>query len=414
MSLSHYAPGANPSSATLTPGTLAQTQFEVGNHYVLQETLSAYADEAYTNAKKLTGTAIVGTNPMIDPNTETFAGQIRWTKPLNPKINIASLTDPTRGDVTYYGQNYLEYIKSVRTHGTDKVNLREMVTQVDGLAKVGRDFGETRSQDEHNGLLSVCKGVAISEALYGAGTASGEAGVGGQTFENDPVSKKNGFYVDLGNTSVITSATPGNIGAQRATGFLDAFGMAFKDYEPEYAYLLTSPEVFASLRSANLVDSDRVTEGQVQFNTIFQGKFRLIQTRASQSMLPAEFTKLAGAGGFPIVGTKTSFIILPGSIAMAPLSVPTPTEIGRHPGMYKGGGMTEIWYRWGYVMAPAGYSWKGSKEQFASDADYKAVIEDGTPKALTAATNGLVDTVGVWERKFQSVLSLGILPIFHG
>ena len=414
MPLSHYAPGDTPAATTVTQGSLSQTNFEVGNQYVLQNALSAYADEAYTNAKKLTGTAIVGTNPMIDPNTETFTGQIRWNKPLNPKINIASLTDPTRGDVTYYGQNYLDYIKSVRTHGTDKVNLREMVTQVDGLAKVGRDFGETRSQDEHNGLLSVCKGIALAEALYGAGSASGEAGVGGQTFENDPTSLKNGFYVDLGNSSVVTASSSGNIGAARASGFLDAFGMAFKDYEPEYAYLLTSPEVYASFRSANLVDNDRVTDGNVEFNTIFQGKFRLIQTRASQSMSAAELAKLAAGAGIAITGTKTSFIVLPGALAMQPLNVPTPTEIGRHPGMYKGGGMTEIWYRWGYVMAPAGYSWVGSKEQFASDDDYRSVVDDGTPVALTSATAGLADVTGIWQRKFQSVLSLGILPIFHG
>ena len=231
---------------------------------VLQATIGGYSDEAYTNAKKLSGTGIVSGNPQIDTNTETFVGQMKWLKPLNPTINIASLTDATNGTTTTYGSDYLKYIKTVRTHGAEKVNMKEVVTKSDGLAKIGRDFGETRGQDEHNAILSVLKGVAMSELLYGAGSASGDAGLGGQTFDNDPTDRKYGFYVDLGASKTITAADgAGNIGAQRASGLLDAFGKAYKDYEPEYAYLITSPETMASFRSANLVDSDRVTEGNV-------------------------------------------------------------------------------------------------------------------------------------------------------
>jgi hypothetical protein len=389
-----------------------KTDLQGADNYVLQEAISGYSDEAYTNARKLSGTGIVGTNEKIDTSTETFIGQVRWKKPLNPKINIASLTDPAPGQKTYYGTDYLRYIKTVRTHGSDKVNMKEVVTQIDGLEKIGRDFGETRGQDEHDAILSVCKGVAIAEALYGAASASGSAGLGGQSFENDPTSKRYGFYVDLGAAKLVTAAGTANIGAQRATGFLNAFGMAYKDYEPDYAYLITSPEVFASLRSANLVDEDRVTEGNVSFNTIFQGKFRLIQTRASQGMSTAELTKINTGAGVDIVGSKTSFIILPGAIAMQPLSVPTPTEIGRTPSAYAGGGTTEIWYRWGYVLAPAGYDWAGEQEAFPSDVDYKSVVEDGTQEILTDVTT-IADAKGVWQRKTASALSLGILPVFH-
>lgn len=380
---------------------------------VLQEALSGYSDEAYTNARKLSGTAIVGSNPQIDPNTETFIGQIRWDKPLNPVINVLSLTDPTEGDKTSSAEDYLTYVKSARSHGAEKVNMQTLVTQRDGLAKIGRDFGETRAQDEHNAILAVLKGVAISELLYGVGNASGQAGLGGQTFDNDPTSKRYGFYVDLGANKLVVDASAAQQGAQRAEGFLRAMGMAFKDYEPPFAYLVTSPETIASLRSANLVDSTTVTEGNVDFNTIFNGKLRLIPTRANQSLLSAELTKLNTGAGVDLVGTKTSFIVLPGALAMEPLNVPDETEIERQAGKYKGGGVTNIWYRWGYVLAPAGYDWNGSTVQFASDADYMKVKDGANMVALSAATNGIDGVAGTWARKFTSALSLGILPVFH-
>lgn len=388
------------------------TNLPGADQFVLQSTIGAYTDEAYTNAKKLTGTAIVGDNPMISTDTETFIGQMRWMKPLNPVVNNASLTDATDGQKTSYSSDYATYVKAARTHGAEKVNLQSLVTGQDGLAKISRDFSETRTQDEHNALLSILKGVAISEALLGAGNASGQVGLGGQTFDNDPKSKRNGFYVDLGASKSIVDATSAIQGAARAENFLKAFGMAYKDYEPEFAYLVTSPETMASLRSANLVDQTTVTEGNVTFSTIFGGKFRLIQTRASQGMSTAELTKINGGGGVDIVGAKTSFIVLPGSLAMRSLAVPDAVEITRDGNKYKGGGVTSIWYRWGFVMHPAGYSWAGSENDFASDAAYKSAIVAGTPTALTAVADPTTAS-GTWTRKTESVLSLGILPVFH-
>jgi hypothetical protein len=383
------------------------------NNFVLQDTISAYSDEAYTNAKKLSGTGIVGSNPNIDTSTETFIGQVRWFKPLNPTINTASLTDDTDGTKTSYSSDYLTYVKTVRTHGAEKVNMQQVVTQQDGLAKIGRDFGETRAQDEHNAVLAVLKGVMISEALNGAAAGTGQAGLGGQTFENDPTEKRYGFYVDLGASKAIVDASASVQGAARAEGFLQAFGMAYKDYEPDYAYLVVSPATLASLRSANLVDQDRVKDGNVEFNTIFDGKFRLIVTRASQGLSSAELTKLNTGAGVDIVGTKTSFIVLPGAIAMENLAVPDATEIARNADAYQGGGTTTIWHRWGYVAAPAGYNWKGNAEAFPSDADYMKAVVSGTPTVLTDVADTLANTVGTFERKASSALSLGVLPVFH-
>jgi hypothetical protein len=384
----------------------------LGDTHVLQEAISAYSDEAYSNAKKLSGTGIVGTNPLINTDTETFIGQVRWLKPLNPTINVASLTDSAAGDKTTFASDFLRYVKSVRTHGAEKVNMQQIVTQSDGLAKVGRDLGETRSQDEHDAILSVLKGVAISEVLNGASAGSGSTGLGGQSFDNDPTDKKYGFYVDLGAAKPIVDATVSVQGAARAEGFLQAIGKAFKDYEPEYAYLVTSPEVYASLRSANLVDEIGVVDGNIMFSTIFNGKFRIIQTRASQGFSTAELAKLNTGNGVDIVGTKTSFIVLPGAIALESLMVPDQVEIYRNANSYKGGGATSIWYRWGYVLAPAGYDWNGSQDKFVSNNEYKSVIEGGTAKSIVDATS-IIASTGTWTRKVASALSLGILPVFH-
>jgi hypothetical protein len=396
-----------------------------GEHnFVLQEAITGYSDEAYTTAKKLSGTGIVGSNPNIDTSTETFIGQVRWFKPMDHVVNVASLTDSSEGDYATYSSDYLRYVKTVRTHGGKKINLQQVVTQQDGLAKIGRDFAETRAQDEHNAILAVLRGVALAELLNGCAAASGATGLGGQTFTNDPEDKKYGFYVDLGAEKLISlpGTTPAGVanaayvGAQRAEGFLKAFGMAYKDYEPEWAYLVVSPEVKASLRSANLVDSDGVVEANVKFDTIFGGKFRLIQTRASQGFSGAEIDKIqTGAGTAELTdGSKTSFIVLPGALAMQQLAIPEPTEIERKAGAFKGGGTTAIWHRWGYVLAPVGYDWIGSDAAFPSNANYYDVVEGGTQKALASVGSGtLAATTGVWSRKTKSALSLGILPVFH-
>ena len=151
------------------------------------------------------------------------------------------------------------------------------------------------------------------------------------------------------------------------------------------------------------------------FNTIFQGKFRLIQTRADQNMSSAELTKLNTGAGVDINASsvKTSFIVLPGALAMEPLAVPEPVEIDRNASAYKGGGTTTIWHRWGYVLSPAGYDWAGPNDAFPSDSDYKAVMETGVGKVALTAVTTIASAAGVWKRKASSALSLGILPVFH-
>lgn len=388
----------------------------VGNKYVLQDTIGAYADEAYTDARRLSNSGIVSRNSTINTDQETFIGQMRWNQPLNPIINIASLVDPTDGVPTNYASDFLKYIKTVRTHGAYKVNLAEVVTKEDGLKVIARNFTNTRTTDENNAITSILKGVALSEAMRGAGTYNGEVGLGGQTFDNDPNDANYGFYVDLGADPLVGAA---GTGAGRVQAFIEAIGMAFKDYEPEYAYLVTDPLLMSMFRSANLVDEDRITDGSIDFQSILGGKLRLVPSRNSMSFTPAERTKINTGAGIDIVGTRTSFVVLPGAIAMEPVAVPNPVGIDEDESSYHGGGSTDMWYRWGYVAHPAGYDWDGPDTKFPSDADYRSVYDptDPTPipvEVTDASVVAIDDVAPVWERKSSSVLSLGILPVFHG
>jgi len=395
--------------------------------YVLQSALSAYTDEAYLNARKLSGTGIVGDNPLIDTGTETFVGQLRWFKNINPTINTAIIDGSGDGQTSSYSSDYLKYIKTVRTYGASKVNMQEVVTQVDGLAKHARDFAEIRNQDEHDAIMAVLKGVATSELLNGASYATGANGLGGISWTSDPKDKKYGFYADFSNKYLVspagkeTDGTTANLayqGAQRAEMLLQALGMGWRDYEPEYVYLVCSPKTLMSFRSANLVDQTRVTEGNLMFESIFNGKFRLIQTRANQAFSDTELARINDGPGVNLGAASSvdcTFLVRPGALAMKSLLVPTPVEIDRDPKAMKGGGTTSIWYRWGYVLAPAGYDWVGPETAFPENSGYSNVRETATWKTLATvtATTGSANCIGAWNRKASSALSLGILPVLH-
>ena len=409
-----------PANTSLTFGADAS-----GTNYILQEAIGGYSDEAYTAARKLSSTGIVGNNPNIDVNTETYVGQMRWRTNVNETINVASLSDAGEGALSDYGTAMLKYIKSVRNYGAKKINMKQVVTQEDGLAKIGRDFGEIRAQDEHDYILAALKAVATSEVLNGCAEGSGATGNGGQTWDNDPTDKSYGFYVDMTTTLLNkvgyeSNGSTGNaayVGAQRAEGFLEAFGKAYKDYEPDWAYLIVSPKTLASLRSANLVDQTTITDGNLDFQTIFNGKFRLIQTRANQSLAASDITLFNGAAGGNITAAAlTSYIVLPGALSFTNIPVPDQVEIDRDASIYKGGGVTEIWYRWGYILHPAGYSWAGAEDDFVSNGDFNMLNQAGTMKTIAAATTAdatLANTTAVFDRKAGSALGLGILPIFH-
>jgi len=356
--------------------------------------ISAYSDEAYTNAKKLNGTGIVASDQKIDTSGENFYGQFRWYKPLSANINVASLSSATDGTYTDVSTDYANFIKTLRTFGAEQVNMQEVVSKQDGLAKIARDFAEVRAQDEHDALLSVLKGVALSEVTTGDAGGTGNGGI--IDFDTDADAASTGFFCDVNAAGLHGAAATGAgdarklfdstaIGAARGERLFRSIGAAFKDYEPDYMYLVTSPEVMAEMRAANLVDETRVTDGNLEFSTIFDGKFRLVMTRANQMLT-------AAAGDLNAQSAKCTFVIKPGSVAAEAINTPVPVEVDRNAASYTGGGSTNVWYRWGYTMHPMGYDWAGSTTAFA--------------------TNATFGTAASWTRKMD-YLNLGILPIYH-
>jgi len=362
----------------------------LGNfQFALQSALSAYTDEMYTNAKKLSGTAIVGSNADIDPSTETFIGQSRFFKPYSTQtVNVASTTDATDGAYQSYTSDFLSYVKTVRTHGAKEVNVQRVISQQDGLAKIARDFAEVKAQDEDDAIVATLKGVAAKEAAIGAGL--NDFGM-----DYSQANTTNGFHVDINaagafgsagtDRSLIMDQSSSLYGGILGENLFKSLSLGFADYEPAFMYMICSPEIMTQLRIANLVDQTTVTEGNIEFSTIFSGKFRLLNTRTNMGNNSA-------ASDVTAESVKTTFLVKPGAVEMATLSVPTPTEIYRDANKYAGSGSTDIWYRWGYVAHPMGYSWAGASNAFA--------------------TNATMASAASYERKFD-MLNLGILPIFH-
>ena len=429
---------------------MTTTNFSPANQgYILQAALSAYSDEMYTSVRRLNGTGIVSADGGIDTSTETFIGQKRWYKPTAAVVNTAGgvgagANGVGTGAYSTFSSEQADYVKRVATYGHRQINVQEVVSMQDGLAKIARDFGEVRANDEHNAVINTLRGVAnaessnvAAESAGGAvttngitrfsqsGAAAANTGWISNTAGNNSIAAPSsdgnntgtgqsgtgtlvgsaanltGFFVDLnaGDTggvftgssnTLVNALTATQQGAVRADALFKAVGMAFADYEPDYMYLVTSPEVLSELRGANLVDQTTVTEGNIEFQTIFGGKFRLVLTRTDQGDFAAGSTNAVNNAS-----NKTSFLVKPGMISMNMLEVPMPVEIFRDANQYQGGGSTDVWYRWGYVSHAIGYSWNGGTTQFA---------EQGTGTSGLAGTN--------WRRRMDP-LNLGILPIFH-
>jgi hypothetical protein len=359
--------------------------------FQIQRYVGAYSHEAYTAAKKLSGTALVGASAEINTSVEDFIGQFRWYKPSAANINVPSVVDATDGAYTETDTAFSKYAKTVRTYGAKEVNIQKVVSQEDGLAKIAKDFGEHKAQDEHNSVLETLNGVALAEVTRGGGVVS---------FTTDADNGSTGFFVDINAAGSFGAAATSSsderglvdaVGAGAAKGerLFKAIGMAWKDYEAPFYYMVTSPETLADLRNANLVDQTIVTEGNLEFSTIFNGKFRLLLSRA----LGAD---QSGSANVNDQSVKTTFIVRPQALAMEPLAVPMPVEMDRSARAHGGSGTTDIWYRWGYVVHPMGYNWAGSETAFVA----------------TSGAGGY-DAAGSFVRGDAGYLNLGILPIMH-
>jgi hypothetical protein len=384
----------------------------------LNKAISGYTDEMYTRAKKIVGTALVGSDAQINPNGEDFIGQVRFYKPLgayavgatggasedvtgssNAVVNVASQNEDY-GKTTNISTEVQTYIKTVRTHGANEYMVQSVISGEDGLGKIARDFAETRSEDEDQALRSVLNGVMNAELKTAndlAPTNYTEAWAGNSVDADG--SKAFGYVASSSDTVGTGSSIEGlvdltqTVPGRRVEHIIRAMG-AWSDYTPDFVYMVISPEDYLDVKVANLVDDERVVDGNVSFETILGGVVRLIVSRNFAVSLGT--VTYAGLSGVTQMTTlKCSFMMLPGSVFMHNVSVPNPVAVDRNEHVGMGSGRTTAWYRWGYVMHPRGYSFTGTSTAFATNATL----------AGSAATP-------TWDRKVD-LLNLGILPIFH-
>jgi hypothetical protein len=383
----------------------------------LNKAISAYSDEMYTRAKKIVSTGVVGSDANINANGEDFIGQVRFYKPLgayavggtnaaedatgsnNSVVNVAT-QDENHGGTTNISTEVQTYIKTVRTHGANEYLVQSVISGQDGIAKIARDFAETRAEDEDQALRSCLAGVMNTELK----TANDKAGTtysarfAGNAVDADPT--KSFGYVAASSDTIgtgtaieglvdLSASTPG----RRVEHIIRAMG-AWSDYTPDFVYLVVSPEVYLDIKVANLVDDERITDGNISFETLLGGIVRVIVSRNFGQGL-GSVTHAALSGTTASSAIKVSYMMLPGSVFMASTSVPNPVAIDRNESVGSGSGRTTAWYRWGYVMHARGYSFTGTQTAFAANATYAGTA--GTPS---------------WARKVD-LLNLGILPIFH-
>lgn len=383
----------------------------------LNKAISAYTDEMYTRAKKLVGTELVGTEAQINPNGEDFIGQVRFYKPLgnyavgatggsaedvtgssNAVVNVAS-QDEDYGKTTNISTEVQTYIKTVRTHGANEYMVQSVISGQDGLSKIARDFSETRAEDEDQALRACLTGVQNTELKTAndlAPTLYSDAWAG-NAVDADP-SKAFGYVAASSDTVGtgssleplvdLTQSAPG----RRVEHIIRAMG-AYSDYAPDFVYMVVSPDTYLDIKVANLVDDERVTDGNISFETLLGGVIRVIVSRNFGVSLGS--VTYAALSGVTPIEPKVSYMMLPSSLFMSMVSVPNPVAVDRNEGVGMGSGRTTAWYRWGYVMHPRGYSFVGTQTAFATNAALAGTA--GTP---------------AWSRK-ADILNLGILPIFH-
>lgn len=383
----------------------------------LNKAISAYSDELYTRAKKIVSTELVGKDASISTDNEDFIGQVRFYKPLgnyavggtnseedvtgssNSVVNVAS-QDENYGGTTNISTEVQTYIKTVRTHGANEYLVQSVISGQKGLDKIARDFAETRAEDEDQALRACLKGVMNAE-LKTANDLSGTSYSdrwAGNALDAD-VNKSFGYVAASSDTIGtgssleklvdLSASSPG----QRVEHIIRAMG-AWSDYTPDFVYIVVSPEVYLDIKVANLVDDERVTDGNISFETILGGVIRVIVSRNfGQTLGTVTFAALSGTTA--ISTAKVSYMMLPGSLFMHSFPVPNPVALDRNEAVGSGSGRTTAWYRWGYVMHARGYSFSGTTTDFATNSSY--IGSAATP---------------TWDRK-SDLLNLGILPIFH-
>ena len=385
----------------------------------IRRAISAYSDQEYTDNVRIAGTALVGSDARISTSDEDYYGTIRWTQTLGAiagqavdrtnaaanrtAINLAT-EDSTEGQTTDVSYDSSKYIKTMRTMGAEQYNVTQVLSQApNAIEKVSRDFGITRARDADAALLAMLRGVALEESR----------GTSGQVIAT-PRSDASGvgFYYETGGSAggnpLVSTGGANNRGAVLGTHLYTAMASGFGDLEPDFMYLLTDVETFQSIRAANLVDDTPIRDGNVDVQTLLSGKIRLIVSQSLSAHNASGQTNIGSSAD------KTSYLMLPGSLYQHDLSVPNPVAFDQDESVGGGAGEREIWYRWGNIYHPRGYSWEGRTDGFVANSQAIAAANRATAgTAVNALVNTQANAFQAWERK-ETVGNLGILPIFHG
>ena len=345
--------------------------------------ISVYADAARADASLVLSTGVTASDARVSDAGEGFTGVIRWlsyadgTSAAKPTVDDTGFNSLASANYMTAG-NYQEvYIKNVGVAAARENSIQSLISRVDGLSFLGRQFGAVRARREDASFRSVIQG--IGDAIYGTTanlTADADAGVI-NTF---------GYRTEYTHSS--TSFTPlfenENTSFNRSSFFdvlLDAMTAVSGEFEEPFYYLIVNPDTFNILRKQNVLDVNPVQDGNLNINTLLGGKIRLIVTGNS-----------IGAG--TIQTANVSYLLKAGAVHYSNVAVNNPTAIDTNVVTNGGFGDVSIVSRWGNIIHPRGYSWNAAAGAFPADT--------------------LLATAGSWSTVATNVNQTGIFPIFHG
>ena len=363
---------------------------DASDYQLLAKAVSAYMLQAITRARSLSNTGLTsGRVEGINTDEESHIGQLRWINRVSPTWNSPNTSGAgTDGVTTDNSTNMATYIKSIRAIGQEINTQSELISKTNGIELFGQQLVDWQDELESDAIHQTLQGIAKYEASRGPGLLK---------YSTDPETAAVGAFVDINAAGEFGAAATEaadarslfnngtSYGARSGSRLFKAIGMRWQDREAPYYYLIVNPELYSTLRENNLVDDTPVVEGNLTFQTIYGGKFRIILSALAMG-------NLSGESNVNGESSKTTFVVRPSAMAFVPFPVITPTEIERSAKANKGGGSVQIWYRTGFVCHPLGYNWAGS--------------------STSNTENSTFNNAASWTRK-DKALNCGILPIFH-
>lgn len=348
--------------------------------------ISAYTDAARADSALLTSTALVTSDARINDSGEGYTGTVRWLNYTDPTTNFKQTQSATDVNINLLdaGNQTEVYIKNVDHIAAQEANLQRVISKVDGLAFLSRQFAEVRARREDANLKSIIKAVGDLTFNVTPGASDAAQTVGG--------SVDVGYYTGSTAADTYRPLFENSTGAaQSRSAFFDTLFNAMNavkgDQEDPFYYMVINSGDYNVLRKENVLDTNLVQDGNYQFNTILGGKIRLIVIGSSDS-------GLTGDDVAAITNLKVTYLVKAGAIAYAQVPQLNPTAIQREELQGNGSGVVTIVNRWGNIMHPMGYSWAGAANAFPS--------------------NATLGTAASWTLTAANVNQTGIFPIYHG